>query len=243
MTSRSLRLRAVTAVCAALGSTLLLSACGTDGGDSDQVRAAAPTPSMSSHHSPSEGASASPGTSSASPGGGMTEDQADRKALVPAAKVTWDKAAATAVGEVPQGKLTDIELTRYEGGASASPAPSPGTPEWAAKVAAPDGTLHRVRVNAVDGKVIESRAESDQDADDKKQVTDWLGKAKWTPQQAAKAATDRKQGTVTAIELDDKDDRTVVWKVDVVTTNDWNKTSYDVNASDGAIVREHVDTD
>ncbi|MFF4606209.1 PepSY domain-containing protein [Streptomyces sp. NPDC001339] len=162
----------------------------------------------------------------------LTDDQAERKAVVPAVKVDWEKGARAAMEKVSGGKLVDIELTRSAGGG----------PEWDAEVAAADGTAHDVRVDAVTGKVTRSRVKSDQDTDDKAKVADRLKKAKISPQQAATAGTDRKKGTVTAVELDSERGATV-WSVDVVTTDDWYKTTFDVDAANGKVLRQKVDRD
>ncbi|QGV78743.1 PepSY domain-containing protein [Streptomyces ficellus] len=226
MTAR-LRLRTLSvALAAAVAAGPLLTACGEE-------RAPRPAAAPSPVGSPA-------GTASPP---GQTRDQAERKALLGATEVTWDKAAATAVAEVPRGKLADIELTwARPASGSPSPAGSPGTgartPEWEATVAAQDGTAHAVRVDAVSGKVTSSLTDPDQDAEDKQEWAARLGAATVTPQQAAQTATGRTKGTVSAVQLDDE-----VWSVDVVTTNDWNKTTYDVDARTGKIVREHVDRD
>ncbi|MER7109074.1 PepSY domain-containing protein [Streptomyces sp. NPDC000229] len=219
-----LRLRTLSvaaAVCAAAAAAPLLTGCG-DARES-RVAAAAPSP----YGSPT-------GTSSPRR---PTQDQAERKALLGATKVPWDKAAGTAVGGVPEGKLAEIELT-WARSAVGSPSPGPRTPEWESTVVAKDGTAHTVRVDAVSGKVTESRIDPGQAPDDKRELADRLGAVTVTPQRAAKTATDRKKGTVTAVQLDD-----AVWSVDVVTTNDWNKTTYDLDAKTGKIVREHMDRD
>ncbi|WP_251096261.1 PepSY domain-containing protein [Streptomyces sp. Caat 7-52] len=88
-----------------------------------------------------------------------------------------------------------------------------------------------------------ARTESDQDTDDKSELADWLKKATVTARQAAQTATDKTRGTVTAVELEDSDGGTPTWSVDVVTTDDWNKTTFDIDATDGKILREHVDRD
>ncbi|MFJ8650597.1 PepSY domain-containing protein [Streptomyces sp. NPDC093546] len=228
VTNRTLRIRAVAAVCALAGSAALVTACGAE--EATRAGAAAPTPT----HAP--------------PSRPFTQDQADRKALVPAAKVPWDKAAATAVGEVPQGKLVEIDLKRATA-ASPSPAtpspgtPAPGTPLWAAEVATTDGTVRTVHVDAVTGKVTRSEADRDQDADDKRELADRLRKARQVPKQAVQTATDKKKGTVTAVHLDEDDANKLIWSVDVVTTDDWYKTTFDVDATNGKILREHVDRD
>ncbi|MGW0817830.1 PepSY domain-containing protein [Streptomyces viridiviolaceus] len=231
-------------ICALGSSVLLLTACANADTARSSVAEAAQT------ESPTGYPTGSP-TSTASPS--LTEDQAERKALIPMAKVTWDKAADTAVKEVPEGKLVDLELKRVSDEATASPGtPSPSTPapapsegaaEWEAKVAAEDGTVHRIDVDAVTGEVFRTQIEPDQDADDKRELADRLREATQTPQQAVKVATDKIKGTVTSVELDENDDQQLLWSVDVVSTDDWNKTTVDVDAKNGKILREHVDRD
>ncbi|MEU6421233.1 PepSY domain-containing protein [Streptomyces spiralis] len=250
--------------CALGSSVLLMAACGTDATHSSVAEAAPTSPTAMS---PTAASPASP--TPASPTPSLNEDQAHRRDLITKTHVSWEKAAATAVKEVPGGKLVDLDLKTASGGATASPGtaspgtagpgtPSPGTttpgtgspspspsagaPEWEAKVAAADGTVHRVDIDAVSGTVSRSRTEPNQDADDKREVADRLHKATQTSAQAVKTATDKTKGTVTGISLDEHDHR-LVWSVDVVTTDNWNKTTFDVDAANGKIVREHVDRD
>ncbi len=213
--------RAGSALCAAAASAVLMSGCGDDNGGGGEASPGA-TAGNTTASTPAQ-------TNSPSNTGGLTEDQAERKALLPSAKVGYDKAASTAVGEVPGGRLTGIELKNG--------------PEWTAEVAAEDGTAHSVRIDAVSGRVTQSGAEADQDADDKRELTDRLAGAKQTWQQAARTATEKKRGTVSSVKLDDNDGGTLIWSVDVVTTDDWNKTTFDIDAASGKIVREHVDRD
>ncbi|EYT80942.1 MULTISPECIES: PepSY domain-containing protein [unclassified Streptomyces] len=253
-------LRTIVAICALGGSALLMTACSTTTGSQAEAAEAAPTTA-----SPTDTASPSPTAS-------LTKDQMQRRDLVSKTKVSWDKAAGTAVKEVSGGKLMGIELkaasqensaspgtaspgtaspgtaspgTASPGTASPSspaPAPSPGSPEWQAKVAAADGTVHMVDVDAADGKVFRNQAQPGQSADDRRKVADRLRKATQSPAQAVKAATDKKKGTVTGAMLDESDGK-LVWAVDVVDTKDWKKTTYDVDAASGKIAREHTDQD
>jgi uncharacterized membrane protein YkoI len=121
--------------------------------------------------------------------------------------------------------------------------PSPGAPEWAVEVAAPDGTVHDVEVDAVTGKVFRSRADAEQDADDRREVAGRLGRARQSLQQAVEAATGKKKGTVTGAELDDDDARRTLWSVDIVTPGDWYRTTYDIDAANGRVLRERSDRD
>ncbi|WP_217169179.1 PepSY domain-containing protein [Streptomyces sp. AC512_CC834] len=240
------------AVMGALGaSVLLLTACTNADTTRSSVAEAAQTESPTATATDTASPTGSPSAS-------MNEDRTERKDLVTATKVTWDKAADTAVKEVPEGKLVDLELKRTEADASASPtgsptgspspsmpnpAPSEGAPEWEAKVAQPDGTLHRIDIDAVSGKVFRTQVDPDQDPDDKTQVSEWLDKAKQTPEQAVKAATDKAKGTVTHVELGDNDDQQVVWAVDVVDKEKWNKTTVEVDAANGKVLSQNVDND
>ncbi|MEU6483134.1 PepSY domain-containing protein [Streptomyces sp. NPDC046887] len=246
--SAPFRLRGLAAACLALSSALLFTACGTE---QERVTAAAPAqPTGTTTGSASPSGSASPQ---------LTDDQAEREQLVPAAKVTWDKAAQTALGEVPQSKLAAMELTwappgseasaspsgQASGSASPSPAsPSPSgspgtrTPVWDNTVATADGTATHVWVDAVSGKVLRTEPEADQDADEKSEWAAALKAATVTPQQAVQTAQSRAKGTVTAAELEDN-----VWQVDIVDTGNWDKTTVGVSATDRKVVSEDVDTD
>ncbi|KFG77242.1 PepSY domain-containing protein [Streptomyces mutabilis] len=250
-------LRSMAVICALGSSVLLVTGCTNADTTRSSVAEAAQTTPATNTASPTDTSTASPtgtstGTTSPSPSETSTDDRSERQALVPLAKVTWDKAADTAVEEVPEGKLVDLELKRTSAEATAStgspspstpnPAPSQGAPQWEAKVATSDGTVHRIDIDAVSGEVFRTRAEN-QDADDKQQIADLLKKATQTPEQAVKAATDKAKGTVTHVELDENDDQKAIWSVDVVSTDNWNKTTVDVDATNGKILREHVDRD
>ncbi|MFK0117568.1 PepSY domain-containing protein [Streptomyces sp. NPDC090994] len=260
---RLLSPRTAAAFCALGTSALLLTACA--GAETTRADVAAAAPTSPSAGTGSPGVTTSPsGSPTGTATSSLTEDQAERKALVPQVEVAWDQAADTAVKEVSGGKLTEIELDSASGespsatsaspgatatsaspGATASPAPAPskGAPVWVAKVAASDGTVREVGIDAVTGKVFRSEADTDQSADDKSEIADRLSQADQTAEQAAKAATDKTDGTVTAVKLDENDDQKLIWSVDVVTTDNWNKTTYEVDAGNGEILREHVDRD
>lgn len=231
------RLRAAIPTCLLACTALLVAACGSD--DGTKVSAAAPTPTDSATASGTPDGSPTP-TDTATR---LTDDEAERRALVPATKVTWDKAADTAVAEVSGSKLIEIELAKYESGATASPAPSPGSPQWVVDVATQDGTVRTVHIDAASGTVLQSRTGADQDAEGKQEIAGRLTDAKVTADQAVKTATDKESGTVTAVQLDEDDTNKLVWSVDVVDQKDWSQTSFDIDAAGGKIVRETVDTD
>ncbi|MFJ6700327.1 PepSY domain-containing protein [Streptomyces sp. NPDC091272] len=225
--SRPAPARAVLAACGVATAMLFVGACGssssqTTGSGTGEAAASASPAAVASSASPS------PSTSR------LTDDQSERQRLLPMAKVGYEKAGTTAQEKVSGGKLVAMELTKKT---------REGAPVWETDVAQTDGTVQRVDVDAIGGKVAEPRADDDQDKEDKQKLVDRLSKAKVTWDKAAKTATDRKKGTVTTVELDDMDDKRLVWKVDVVTPGNWDKTTYDIDAADGSVVREHVDRD
>ncbi|MFF1381530.1 PepSY domain-containing protein [Streptomyces sp. NPDC058308] len=249
-TPRARHLRIVGTVCAIVASAALVAGCG----DSDSETSAS-SASGAAKSAPKEAP-----TPSESPSGSasLTQDQQERKALLTTTKVTYDKAAATALKKVDGGMLTELDLEGVDDDdnddasasasastrASASPSGSASSagPRWIADVAEKNGTVHKVSIDAVSGEVISSTPDKDQDAGDKRETADWLSRSKQTAEQAAKVATDKKKGTVTSVSLDDNDSGGLVWNVDVV-TDDWNKTDFDIDAVKGKVTREHVDRD
>ncbi|WP_329214478.1 PepSY domain-containing protein [Streptomyces sp. NBC_00683] len=264
VSTRTRRLRVVGALCAVLASATLVTGCGQDNGDETAAatsEAAKVIPKQTT--TPYKSPSGSPSGTAAQ----LTEDQTERKDLLSTVKVTYDKAATTAVGEVSGGKLTDLDLEGLDddeesaspsASASASPSPdgsaSPSAtgspspsgsstgPKWIAEVVEEDGTAHTVSIDAVSGDVIDSVTEAEQSDAEKQELADWVSKAQQTWQQAAKVATDKQKGTVTSLNLDENDSQTLVWQVDVV-TEDWNRTAFDVDAATGKITAEEVDND
>ncbi|PVC76371.1 PepSY domain-containing protein [Streptomyces sp. CS081A] len=248
-TSLRHRLRGPAVACLAASCALLLAACG-----SEQKEATTTSARIAPAQTTATGGPTATGSASASPSGSasprLTDDQAERQRLVPATKVTWDKAVQTAVATVPQGKLVETELAwappnataSGSATASASASPSEGagarTPAWHTSVATADGTLHGVWVDGVSGKVISDRPDADQDAEDKQELADRLKRTTVTPEQAVQTATQDDKGTVTAVELDDD-----AWSVDVVDTSSWDKTTYEVSTTERRVLRQEVDRD
>ncbi|WP_223206002.1 PepSY domain-containing protein [Streptomyces xanthii] len=221
--NRLARGRAVGVLCAVAASLSLLSACSSDDGDD----------TSSGTKQADRAAEQAAATASASASPRLSEDQAERRKLITATKVDWDKAAMTAEKEVSGGKLLEIELGDDD----------QGNPEWDAEVVASDGTSTDVRIDGVTGKVTKSEKDKDQDAGDKKENTDKLAAAEITSMKAAETATDRKKGTVTSVGLDDSDGGPTVWAVDVVTPATWVKTTFDIDAGNGKVLHENIDRD
>lgn len=259
---RTRRLRvAGGALCAAALAATLVTGCGQDSGDKTAAatsEAAKVLPKQTTSPSGSPSATAQ-----------LTEAQTKRKDLLSNVKVTFDKAATTAVGEVSGGKLVDLDLEPLDDDddatgspsptgsptgspspsgsptgspsptGSASPSGSSDTPKWIAEVVEEDGTAHDVTIDAVSGKVLDSTTDPDQSDADKQELADQVAKATQTPEQAAKVATDKADGWVTSMSLDENDSQVLVWQVDVV-TKDWNRTVFDVDAAKGTITDEQI---
>ncbi|MFI7361665.1 PepSY domain-containing protein [Streptomyces sp. NPDC050149] len=169
-------------------------------------------------------------------GPGKSDDDTDRESASPSASASPSGTAS------PSGSASASPTSTGASPSDASASPAATGPEWVATVAATDGTEHTVRIDAVSGKVVKATEDTDQDAEDKSRTADWVAKAKQTPQQAAKAATDKKKGTVTSLELDENDKNVLVWSVDVVDKS-WNETTVDVDAATGSVTAEETDTD
>ncbi|MET8176524.1 PepSY domain-containing protein [Streptomyces clavifer] len=116
VSSRTRRLRVVGALCAVLASALV-TGCGQDSGD----KTAAAT-SEAAKVIPKQTTTPSGSSSSTAQ---LTEAQTRRKDFLSTVKVTFDKAATTAVGEVSGGKLTEIDLEGLDDEDNASPSASP----------------------------------------------------------------------------------------------------------------------
>lgn len=212
--------RTIGLVCAVAAAGALLSGCGSSGSDTaSPQKSAAPSRAV-------------PATA-ASPSGSLNADQAQRKALVPKAEVDYGQALKAAIAAVPSSEAIAAELKG-----------TPASPYWDTVVATTDGTAYAVRVDAVSGKAQQPQPQSD-DPDDKQQLAARLGKATVTAQQAAQTATEKTKGTVTTIELGDADhgNDTVAWTVGVVTTDDWNETTYEIDATNRKVLWMHVDQD
>ncbi|MFF3833253.1 PepSY domain-containing protein [Streptomyces sp. NPDC002458] len=123
---RTRRLRvAGGALCAAALAATLVTGCGQDSGD-ETAAATSEAAKVLPNQTTSPSGSVSPsGTAQ------LTEDQTKRKELLSTVKVTFDKAATTAVGEVSGGKLTDLDLEgiddQDDDDATGSPSPT-GSP-------------------------------------------------------------------------------------------------------------------
>jgi uncharacterized membrane protein YkoI len=213
--------RTIGLVCAVAAAGALLSGCGSGSDTASPQKSAAPSRAV-------------PATA-ASPSGSLNADQAQRKALVPQAKVDYGQALKAAIAAVPASEAIAAELKG-----------TPASPYWDTVVATTDGAAYAVRVDAVSGKAEQPRPQSD-DPEDKQELAARLDKATVTAQQAAQTATEKTKGTVTTIELGNADhgnnNDTVAWTVGVVTTDDWNETTYEIDATNRKVLWMNIDQD
>lgn len=141
---RARRLRIAAGALCAVVTSALVAGCGQDGGDRTGAatsEAAKVIPKQTS--SPSGSPSGSPSDRAQ-----LTEDQAERKKLLESTKITYDKAATTAVGAVSGSKLVELDLEglddetdrRTDASASPSGTASPNGTTSPNGTASPGGT-------------------------------------------------------------------------------------------------------
>ncbi|MGW9306179.1 PepSY domain-containing protein [Streptomyces cyaneofuscatus] len=147
---RSRNLRATGAAACLAAAALLLTSCGQS---SDSATSAA-----------TEAAKVVPQKTTASPSAtaDLTEDQQERKSVLDATKVTFDDAATTAVGEVANSKLVDLDLEGVDDddrdespspNATGSPTGSPSPTGTASPTGSPDATGSPSASPGADGPV------------------------------------------------------------------------------------------
>ncbi|WP_037854284.1 PepSY domain-containing protein [Streptomyces sp. NRRL S-340] len=258
-------LRSIVAICALGGSALLMTACSNGSTGSSVAEAAEASPTSASPTAPSSPSPTASLTKDQAERRDLlakTHVSWDKAADTAVKEVSGGKLVSIELKNASHGNTSSPGMATSPGPASpspaspspaspspaspgtgtASPSPSAGAAEWETKVAAADGTVHRVDVDAATGKVSRKAVEPDQDAGDKRKVADRLKKVTRTPAQAVRTATGKTKGTVTGVDLDEHDNK-LVWAVDVVTPKDWHKTTYDIDVANGNVVREHVDRD
>ncbi|WP_328864334.1 PepSY domain-containing protein [Streptomyces sp. NBC_00304] len=260
---RAHRLRAAGAACAVL-TAALLTGCGQDSGSTstgtETSEAARAVPERTTSPSPSPSASLTKDQQKRKKLLASTKITFDKavttaEGAVKGGKVTElelkgpgksddDTDASASASASASMSASPTGASSSPSGSSASPSASPTAtgPEWVAAVVAKDGTEHTVRIDAVTGKVLQSVEDPDQDTQEKSRTAERIAKATQTPQEAAKAATDKAKGTVTSLDLDENDKNVLVWSVDVV-AKDYKETTVDIDAASGSVTGEHVDND
>ena len=169
-------------------------------------------------------------TASAGAGGTATSSSAGRTGTADSGPSTEDLLAAVATAQNAVGSGTVVSVEQERDGAA-----------WEVLVVGDDGTEHEVHTerdgSATAGDPVTERP----DADDRAEHERLLAAADLDVRDAVAAVTDRHDGTVTEIGLDDHRG-TVVWEADV---RDTAGTAHSVrlDAGSGDVVTDQVDTD
>ncbi|MEV5873316.1 PepSY domain-containing protein [Streptomyces sp. NPDC052101] len=161
------------------------------------------------------------------------DDHDNDAALVRSAKVDIKQAADTATKSLA-GTVTAVDLDGQK-----------GKPVWKVDVTDSKGTEHEVSVNATDGKVTATKADRDNDSDDRTGDAALAKSAKSAKTDLAKAvdaALAEVKGTATSADLENDHGRTTAWHVDV-TDAKGNDHEVTVDAANGKVTAAKTDDD
>ncbi|WP_336113927.1 PepSY domain-containing protein [Streptomyces sp. PTD9-10] len=162
---------------------------------------------------------------------GHDHDDHDNDAtLIKNAKVDIKKAADTATNSVSD-TVTAVDL---EG--------SQGKPVWKVDVTDSQGTEHEVTVNATDGKVTATKADQDNDSDDRSGDAALAKSAKTDLAKAVDAALAKVKGTATSAGLESDHGKNTAWHVDVTDTKGKDH-EVTVDAANGKVTAAKTDDD
>lgn len=134
---------------------------------------------------------------------------ASRPEVYPQVEVRYDRALRKALHEVPDSRPVSVSLRQ---------APGP-EPVWRVRVATREGTVHRVRLDAVRGRLLGTAVPAGQSAADKARTASMADAAGILPEEAvekaAPAAADPHFGKVTDVRLGHNREQRLVWSVTV----------------------------
>ncbi|MFC0600310.1 PepSY domain-containing protein [Streptomyces palmae] len=131
------------------------------------------------------------------------DDEGDGAALLKGAKVDLKQAVAEAMKSV-RGTATAVDLERGQ-----------DKPVWEVEITDAHGTEHEVTVNALDGRIVATTVDEDDDSGDREGDARLARSAKTDLATAVDAALARVQGTATSAELEGDHGGTVVWQVEI----------------------------
>ncbi|MQY40355.1 hypothetical protein SRB17_83880 [Streptomyces sp. RB17] len=151
-------------------------------------------------------------------------------ALVKSAKIDIKQAATTATKSVA-GTVTAVDLDSQNGKAV-----------WKVDVTDSKGTKHEVTVNDTDGKVTATKADQDNDSDDRSGDEALAKAAKTDLAKAVDAALAKVKGTATSADLDKHHGRTAAWHVDVTDAKGKDH-EVAVDAQNGKVTAAKTDED
>jgi uncharacterized membrane protein YkoI len=143
-----------------------------------------------------------------------------RPEVLPQVEAPYDRALRKALDEVPGSRPLSVALRRV----------SDPQPVWHTRVAARDGTVHVVRVEAVQGRLLGTVVPDGQSAAAKERVSALVASAKVLPEEAVEQVKGPDFGKVTGLRLEkDRRDETV-WSVDVTAVRRDDTQTYLVDA-------------
>lgn len=139
--------------------------------------------------------------------------------VLPQVETPYDRAVREALDEVSGSRLLSVALRRV----------SEPQPVWHTRVAAQDGTVHLVRVDAVHGRLLGTAVPDGQSAADKERVSALAASAQ-VPEEAVERVKGPDFGKVTGIRLEEGRQHEAVWSVDVTTVRRDDTQTYLVDA-------------
>ncbi|AQS71294.1 PepSY domain-containing protein [Streptomyces pactum] len=140
--------------------------------------------------------------------------------VLPQVEAPYERAVRMALDEVPGSRLVSVTLRRV----------SDPRPVWYTRVAARDGTLHAVRVEAVHGRLLGTAVPDGQSAADKERVATLVASAKVLPEAAVEQVKGPEFGKVSGIRLEWDRRHEAVWRVEVTTVRRDDTQTYLVDA-------------
>ncbi|WND39434.1 hypothetical protein RI578_36355 [Streptomyces sp. BB1-1-1] len=140
--------------------------------------------------------------------------------VLPQVETPYDRAVREALDEVSGSRLLSVALRRV----------SEPQPVWHTRVAAQDGTVYLVRVDAVHGRLLGTAVPDGQSAADKERVSALAASARVLPEEAVEQVKSPDFGKVTGIRLEEDRQHEAVWFVDVTTVRRDDTQTYLVDA-------------
>ncbi|WP_030379074.1 MULTISPECIES: PepSY domain-containing protein [unclassified Streptomyces] len=138
----------------------------------------------------------------------------------------YDEAFTKAEHEVPDSEPYSMSLRGAD----------EPVPVWYGRVATSDGTVHEVRMDATQGRVLGEEVPAGQSAAAKSRVAGLLAHAELLPSEAVEKIKEPYFGKVTQIELTDGKDDATVWRITVAEIHQDDLSTYQVDAVTGEVL-------
>jgi uncharacterized membrane protein YkoI len=149
-----------------------------------------------------------------------------RSQALPQVETRYDRAALTALSEVPGTKLLSVRITDT----------STPDPVWLTQVADQQGTVHTVRVDATHGRFLDTSVPAGQSPARKAGTAALVASAKVLPEDAVDEVKQPDFGKVTAVDLEKGVQGRTVWSVTIATLQSEQTQSYQVDAVTSEVV-------